>query len=103
MATPGDNSVARDRNSLRAAFADGETLNVRVSEGPARLGDGGEPDSAARIYFRAYTAGVTDEAPGRYSTQAGLSSGAARLGACTRRRICTWGARSRSRSCYEAE
>jgi eukaryotic-like serine/threonine-protein kinase len=55
-------AAARDRNSLRAAFEDGETLDVRVSDPGALLL--GEQES--KIYLRAYTFGVTDEAPGRY-------------------------------------
>jgi len=83
MPTPGDNSAARDRNSLRAAFEDSETVNVRVSESPIRGGGGGggdERDSGARVHFRAYTAGVTEEAPGRYSTQAGDELGRGAIG-----------------------
>ena len=80
MPTPGDNSAARDRNSLRAAFEGGETVDVRVSDGPGPQVDSAERDSGARIYFRAYTAGVTDEAPGRYSTQAGAELGRGAIG-----------------------
>jgi WD40 repeat protein len=80
MPTPGDNSAARDRNSLRAAFDDGETMDVRVSEGPGPQGESEERDSGARVYFRAVTAGVTDEAPGRYSTQAGAELGRGAIG-----------------------
>jgi len=80
MPTPEDNSAARDRNSLRAAFEVGETLDVRVSEGPALEPDDGKLESGPRIYFRAYTAGVTDEAPGRYSTQAGDELGRGAIG-----------------------
>jgi len=100
MPSPGDNSAARDRNSLRAAFEDrnsiraafedrnslraafegGETVDVRVSEGPSRPGGAGEWESGARVYFRAYTADVTDEAPGRYSTQAGAELGRGAIG-----------------------
>jgi len=73
-------AAADDRNSLRAAFEGGETVDVRVSEEPGRSADGGERDSGARIYFRTYTAGVTDEAPGRYSTQAGAELGRGAIG-----------------------
>ncbi len=65
---------------MRAAFEDDRTVDVRVSEGPGRQGDGRALDSGARIYFRAYTAGVTDEAPGRYSTQAGAELGRGAIG-----------------------
>lgn len=80
MPLPADNSAERDRNSLRAAFEDGATLDVRVSEGPGRPSDERESDSSARIYFRAYTAGVTDEAPGRYHTQTGDELGRGAIG-----------------------
>ncbi|HKO46078.1 MAG TPA: serine/threonine-protein kinase [Polyangiaceae bacterium] len=80
MPTPGDNSAARERNSLRAAVQDGETVDVCVAEAPGTQGESGEQESAARIYFRAYTAGVTDEAPGRYSTQAGAELGRGAIG-----------------------
>lgn len=80
MASPADNSAARDRNSLRAAFEDGATVDVRVSEAPQRLHGDREQSSSARIYLRAYTAGVTDEAPGRYHTQAGSELGRGAIG-----------------------
>jgi len=78
MPSPGDNSAARDRNSLRAAFEDGETLDVRVSQEPR--GDDADRDSGRRVYLRAFTAAVTDEAPGRYSTQAGAELGRGAIG-----------------------
>src|SRR6478735_2428073 len=80
MASPADNSAARDRNSLRAAFGDGATVDVRVSERPAPSDRGGPGGSGAQIYFRAYTMGVTDEAPGRYRSQAGDELGRGAIG-----------------------
>jgi len=80
MPAPGDNSAATDRNSLRAAFQDGETVDVRVSENPLQNASREENDSSARIYLRAYTAGVTDEAPGRYRTHAGAELGRGAIG-----------------------
>ena len=80
MASPADNSAARDRNSLRAAFEDGATVDVRVPEESGQPDSDREKNSSARIYFRAYTAGVTDEAPGRYHTQAGSELGRGAIG-----------------------
>jgi len=80
MPLPGDNSAARDRDSLRAAFQDGDTVDVRVSEKPGTPESAEGNDSSARIYFRAYTAGVTDEAPGRYHTHAGAELGRGAIG-----------------------
>ncbi|MEP7051378.1 MAG: serine/threonine-protein kinase [Pseudomonadota bacterium] len=59
-------AAARDRNSLRAAFEHGETVDVRVS---AALAPNGGLESASRVYVRAYTFGVTEEAPGRYAAE----------------------------------
>src|SRR6478736_1074309 len=80
MPSSADNSAARDRNSLRAAFEDGATVDVRVSQEPEQLEGDREKNSSARIYLRAYTAGVTDEAPGRYHTQAGSELGRGAIG-----------------------
>jgi len=55
-------------------------MDVRHSEGPGPQAASGERESGARVYFRAYTAGVTDEAPGRYSTQAGAELGRGAIG-----------------------
>ena len=57
---------AADRNSLRAAFEDSRTLDVRLSGAPA--GTDGRPDDAP-TYWSTYTSGVTDEAPGRYRAE----------------------------------
>ncbi|HEY0467318.1 MAG TPA: serine/threonine-protein kinase, partial [Polyangiaceae bacterium] len=80
MPSPGDNSAARDRNSLRAAFGDGDTLDVRVSQDPEPRPEDADRESGRRVYLRAFTAGVTDEAPGRYSTQAGAELGRGAIG-----------------------
>ena len=80
MPSSADNSAARDRNSLRAAFEDGATVDVRVSQEPEQLEGDREKNSSARIYLRAYTAGVTDEASGRYHTQAGSELGRGAIG-----------------------
>ncbi|MET0789981.1 MAG: serine/threonine-protein kinase, partial [Polyangiaceae bacterium] len=61
-----ESTFARDRNSLRAAFEDGATMDVRVSAAPPL---GIEHDSNSRVYLRAYSFGVTDEAPGRYRAE----------------------------------
>ncbi len=55
--------AARDRNSLRAALAD-ETMDVRVSATPPVV-----IESESKVYLRAFTFGVTDEARGRYRTE----------------------------------
>ncbi|HEX7450825.1 MAG TPA: protein kinase [Polyangiaceae bacterium] len=69
--------VSRDPDSLRAAFEDGETLDVRVSGMPA---DGDDREANARTYLRAYTFGVTDESPGRYTTESSSELGRGAIG-----------------------
>src|SRR4051812_36050706 len=54
-------AAARDRNSLRAAFEEGETLDVQVSDRPRLV-----LESESKVYLRTYTFGVTDEAEARY-------------------------------------
>ena len=80
MPASSDNSAERDRNSLRAAFEYGETLDVPVSESPAPRDESGERASEARVYIRAYTSGVTAEAPGRYATESGCELGRGAIG-----------------------
>ncbi|HEX3854803.1 MAG TPA: protein kinase [Polyangiaceae bacterium] len=69
--------ISREPDSLRAAFEDGETLDVRVSGIPA---DGGDREANARTYLRAYTFGVTDESPGRYTTESSSELGRGAIG-----------------------
>jgi WD40 repeat protein/serine/threonine protein kinase len=57
--------ASRDRDSLRAAFEDSETLDVHCS-GPRAREDG---EAKAPSYLRAFSFGVTDEAEGRYTAQ----------------------------------
>lgn len=58
-------AAAEDRNSLRAAFDAIETLDVRVS-GPPSPDMAFGLDSNSKVYLRAFSFGVTDEAPNRY-------------------------------------
>ncbi len=67
--------AARDRNSLRAALSDGETLDVRVSGTPPVV-----IESESKVYLRAFTFGVTEEARGRYRTQPGGELGRGAIG-----------------------
>ena len=53
---------------------------MRVSQQPEPRGDDADRDSGRRVYLRAFTAGVTDEAKGRYSTQAGAELGRGAIG-----------------------
>ncbi|MES1177638.1 MAG: protein kinase [Myxococcales bacterium] len=57
-------AAARDRNSLRAAFQEGDTLDVHVPVSPPLIFE-----SDSKIYLRAYTFGVTEEAKGRYRAE----------------------------------
>jgi WD40 repeat protein/serine/threonine protein kinase len=70
-------SAAQDRDSLRAAFGQGETLDVRISGAPAW----GEPnDPSSRVYLRAFHFGVTEEAKGRYTAREGGELGRGAMG-----------------------
>ena len=77
MSPPGNPSAAPNRNSLRAAFEEGETLDVRISNA-SLLGEEGE--SASRVYLRAYSSGVTAEALGRYAAQSNGELGRGAIG-----------------------
>ena len=68
-------AAAQDRNSLRAAFEVGETMDLRISGTPPLLI---EYDSS--VYRRAYTFGVTDEARGRYQAEADGELGRGAIG-----------------------
>ena len=70
-------AAARDRNSLRAAFEYGETMDVHISGSP---GADASADSPSRVYVRAYTFGVTDEAPGRYAAESNGELGRGAIG-----------------------
>jgi WD40 repeat protein/serine/threonine protein kinase len=74
---PSGPRVSRDRESLRAAFEEGETLDVRVSGAPAK---GGDREANALTYLRAYTFGVTDESPGRYTSDSSSELGRGAIG-----------------------
>jgi WD40 repeat protein len=69
--------AAQDRDSLRAAFGEGETLDVRISGAPSW----GEPtDPSSRVYLRAFHFGVTEEAKGRYTAREGGELGRGAMG-----------------------
>ncbi len=67
-----------DRNSLRATvFEDNATMDVRVSAAP----HAGEDRAAnTRLYWRALSGGVTEEAPGRYSEDPNSELGRGAIG-----------------------
>jgi WD40 repeat protein len=56
---------------------DGETLDVHISGAP-KQGDG--PESSSRVYLRAYTSGVTEEAVGRYAVEPNSELGRGAIG-----------------------
>ena len=74
----GPSSAAeRDRNSLRAMFEEGATLDVRITDAPSREQD---QHASSHVFFRAYNFGVTEEAPGRYAAPSNSELGRGAIG-----------------------
>lgn len=69
--------AARDRDSLRAAFGEGETLDVRVSAAPSPADVQVE---RSNVFLAAYHLGVTAEAPGRYAPRSNGELGRGAIG-----------------------